>query len=567
MTITGNAISLPAISSASVNRILVSNGGAIAYRDGIDTRVWGSSLLDTSNISGTANIIAKFTSANVIGNSLLQDTGAALTYNGATVWTSANDGPGSGLDADYLGGVANATFIRYSSAGTTSYIAKFSGTNTVIPSGIYESGGNVNVGGTSVVEKLNVSGNILFYNTIRSEIDGYLLCNVNANYIYIGDNATFNNQVAIGGNTVRVMTITGNAISLPAISSASVNRILVSNGGAIAYRDGIDTRVWGSSLLDTSNVSGTSGYIAKFTGTNTVASSVIYESSSNIGIGTASLGYKLVVSGTATSVNSVITINNNTFIQDTANYGMLACNIYGDSGSWHLSDVAKYASVIQLPNNGGNIVLAGTYVAGSTTLRQMLVLDAVNNRAWFPSGISLGIGTSTPGGAITNTVKSTGQDARYTMLYNVGNTVTDAGTFTRSTRSPGAKIVCDSGKLSNGGILPVIFTNNAASAYTSITGGGHIIIRSLHEPTLWDRDESCSYIFHFLAPDCGHSVITGGSGSSTGTTIVLGFVKDTLWKFNIYIEEGTVSGSAKLCFQNNLGSDYEIFYWIFYSAL
>jgi hypothetical protein len=47
----------------------------------------------------------------------------------------------------------------------------------------------------------------------------------------------------------------------------------------------------------TSSISGTTNYIPKFTGSNSIGNSVIYESSSNIGIGTTSPGAKLEIEG------------------------------------------------------------------------------------------------------------------------------------------------------------------------------------------------------------------------------------------------------------------------------
>lgn len=57
-------------------------------------------------------------------------TSTALTHNGSTIWTAANDGPGTGLDADLLDGIdssqfallSGATFATLLVSGASSYI-------------------------------------------------------------------------------------------------------------------------------------------------------------------------------------------------------------------------------------------------------------------------------------------------------------------------------------------------------------------------------------------------------------------------------------------------------------
>ena len=61
------------------------------------------------------------------------------------------------------------------------------------------------------------------------------------------------------------------------------------------------------------SVSGTASYLAKFTSTNVVGNSQIYDNGTNVGIGTASpTGYKFVVRTTGTSAISVISAGSNT---------------------------------------------------------------------------------------------------------------------------------------------------------------------------------------------------------------------------------------------------------------
>ena len=55
--------------------------------------------------------------------------GGSLTVEGATAWTSANDGPGSGLDADTLDGAQAGSFARRDTSNTYTGTQTYNGTN------------------------------------------------------------------------------------------------------------------------------------------------------------------------------------------------------------------------------------------------------------------------------------------------------------------------------------------------------------------------------------------------------------------------------------------------------
>lgn len=60
----------------------------------------------------------------------------------------------------------------------------------------------------------------------------------------------------------------------------------------------------------TSNLSGSTGYMSKFTGSNTIGNSAIFESSGNIGIGTTNThGYKLAINGSVIAESVKIKLN------------------------------------------------------------------------------------------------------------------------------------------------------------------------------------------------------------------------------------------------------------------
>ncbi len=75
-----------------------------------------------------------------------------------TAWTSTNDGPGSGLDADMLDGKQAAQFVDGS--GNPNYIPKLMGLSTIGNSIIYEAGGKIGVGTIGPNTTLDINGDM-----------------------------------------------------------------------------------------------------------------------------------------------------------------------------------------------------------------------------------------------------------------------------------------------------------------------------------------------------------------------------------------------------------------------
>lgn len=77
----------------------------------------------------TANLIKSDLSGNVmLGNSDVEIKLASsgnITHNGKKVWTEDNDGDGSGLDADYLGGIHSSRYITTGAGGKFSKVVNF----------------------------------------------------------------------------------------------------------------------------------------------------------------------------------------------------------------------------------------------------------------------------------------------------------------------------------------------------------------------------------------------------------------------------------------------------------
>ena len=209
VTITGQTIVLSNVAAGTDNTVLVYNGSSIVT-DEIDSRVWGSTLVDASGTPSN-NQVGIWTDANTL------EGDSSLTFNGTT------------LTGSYTGSLAELTTV---SAST-----------------------------------LSVSGDAT-----------------------LGD---------ASGDTV---TLTGQTIVLSNIAAGTDNTVLVYNGSSIVT-DEIDSRVWGSTLVDASGTP-SNNQVGIWTDANTLEgdSSLTFNGTTLTGSYTGSLAELTTLSASATLV-------------------------------------------------------------------------------------------------------------------------------------------------------------------------------------------------------------------------------------------------------------------------
>jgi hypothetical protein len=124
-----------------------------------------------------------------------------------TAWTSNNDGPGSGLDADMLDGKQATQFVDGS--GGPSYIPKFTAPSTVGNSIIYEMAGKIGIGTIGPNTTTDINGDI----ALRS-----------GNFMAMVGN---NNNINIGARSFVIINGPPGAFTITGISGGQDGKMVI----------------------------------------------------------------------------------------------------------------------------------------------------------------------------------------------------------------------------------------------------------------------------------------------------------------------------------------------------
>jgi len=257
VTINAATIALANVAAGTDNTVLVYNGSSIVT-DEIDSRVWGSTLVDGS---GTTNYITKWSDSNTVTDSVITDDGTTVTIGG------------------------NLTVN-----GTTTTL---NATNSVVTDNLFE----LNSGVTSnandsgiIIERGSTGDNALFI--WDESADKFALGTTTATADSTG-NITYTDaglrvstletsgNVTLGDASGDSVTINAATIALANVAAGTDNTVLIYNGTSIVT-DEIDSRVWGSTLVDGS---GTANKITKWSDSNTITDSLITDDGTTVTIG------------------------------------------------------------------------------------------------------------------------------------------------------------------------------------------------------------------------------------------------------------------------------------------
>ena len=395
---TGSALitgSLGITGSFSTTRDILVNGITVGRGGG---NLSGSTVLGFNaagkNITGVDNTVIGY---NAMSSSTLSSNNTVIGKQAMELSTSPYGSVAIGLNAmrnGSMGGndvaVGNEALMNYSNAtnnvaiggGALRDMTANGNTAVGIDAGRYISNGGNNTGGNNSV--------YLGYNTRPSG-------NSETNEIVIGQNAIGlgNNTTTIGNSSTLSTALYGDLLLGQTIDNGT-DKLQVTgtsnlNGntritGSLRVTQGITgslfgTSSWAISALTSSystNIAGVTNYIAKFTGANTLSSSLIFDNGTAVMVGTTTPAARLTVTsaGTGTGING------------TAIYA------YSNGGPTIEAGAANSSSIVATNNSVNSSTLVAQNIGSGPIFSlknntDAIVVHVLNNG-------SVGVGTITP---------------------------------------------------------------------------------------------------------------------------------------------------------------------------
>ena len=281
------------------NTVLVSDGGQVKT-DFIDSRVWGTTLIDGS---GTAQKLTMWSDANTVTDSIITQNGSndGINIAGGVTITDNLSVMGTFTCLDTSVSTTSALSVINTGTGPAFY-AEQTGISQPIAKFVDTEGGQVVIGDTgnmgiggstdSPAEKLVVTGNI----AVTGTVDGIDVAARDAQLAVLqglsAGNITTGSAASQG--TMRLTDQAGNntdvdlglqvgdspsfvAASFTGLPTATDNTVVIMDGNNVST-DEIDAKVWDGALVDGE---GTQNKVPKYTnGTGTIGDSAITDTGS-----------------------------------------------------------------------------------------------------------------------------------------------------------------------------------------------------------------------------------------------------------------------------------------------
>jgi trimeric autotransporter adhesin len=318
-------------------------------------------------------------------------------------------------------------------SGTTNYHAKFTASNVLGNSLIFDNGTNIGIGTATPSAVLHVVGTILSSSSV-----------------------TATSFVKSGGTSAQILAADGSVITAGTNITISGGTISASGGGSITG-------------------SGTTNYLTKWTSSSAIGNSIIYDNGTNVGIGTSSsLTYKLNVNGEIFAWNLWTQESAWTIGTSSASASITGFGTTGYAGTTNTLIFNVNASERMRINSSGNIGIgtsspvAKVDITGSDVNRVVLRVANTN----VPNGdkeINMFVGgTSAYGISSWQNSGVIESVAGLSSNFVLSNYQTGAIIFTNSGRIERMRILAD-GKVAIGSSTTIF--SSAFQVYQNTAGG------------------------------------------------------------------------------------------------
>ena len=181
------------------------------------------------------------------------------------------------------------------------------------------------------------------------------------------------------------LTFSSNILTTPDLrisslgGSGSGNNVLVTDGSGNIDYQAIDSRVWGSSLIDGS---GTANYVAVWSDGDTLTTGVLYDNGTNVGVGTTSVNAKLELNSGTSGVAGL------RFTQMTNSSASIA------NPTSKVLSVDSDGDIILVDDDTGSGAMPSGTVDGQTI--RYNGSSWVTSNTLFNNGTNVGVGTTNP---------------------------------------------------------------------------------------------------------------------------------------------------------------------------
>ena len=299
------------------------------------------------------------------------------------------------------------------------------------------------------------------------------------------------------------MEIAGSGIKLANSVPSDTSMALYNDSGTLKWN--------GAALAMGSSVSGTIGYVPKFTASNALGNSVIYESGGNVGIGTTAPNTLLYVNGVA---KANILLANTWLSAPSVNAGYIGAS--QNLSLWS----GDSANIIFGPYNTEKMRITSTGNVGIGTTAPGAVLDVaggiksstviaapqfeLNGNYILLSGSGQKIWASR--------LYSAGYDYSFTSWYNLSEvynlTIKNNGNVGIGTTNPGTKLEVKGA--SNGVALSLLESSSTKAVEIGVYQGGGFI-------QAFDRTNNAVFPYYFAGNTIGFVTGTGADGAHPTT--------------------------------------------------